>query len=307
MIQREFEDSGIVLLGLPYGSPDRKDLQDDYFTKDTDFGTVQEVVAYFSHANPLDEKALQEGILTPETHRKLSLTPMGKAVVETETDEGILYRIMFDKAYRYKKLVKRLYDEGLLGASSTPFQKTVEKESDGKITKWHVIELGPTLSAANPDTRESLKEIFKSIGEDDLVEPKVQTEEKPQEIVEKTEAVEPTVGLVDAINQAFAENTPKEDPNATSLAEITAALGHIQTLLAGFAEKQSSIEKSVNDIYSALPSLAGNIAKSFNLNSFERGARTELLEKQVEQSATPSTKPTPKVDLSAFAKFPGVK
>ncbi len=310
MTAKEFEDSGIVLLGLPYGAPDHKDLQGDYFTPETDFGPLKEVVAYFSHANPLDEKALEQGLYDQETHQKLSLNPIGKAVVEKETDEGVLYRIMFDKAYRYKNLIKRLYTEGLLGASSTPFQKTVEKQADGKITKWHVIEVGPTLSAANPDTLPNLKEIFKSIREDEIIMPEeIKTEPVATVAVEKEEAVATQPTLAETLTTIL--DAPKE---AAGLSEVMTLLGQVMTELAGIRAEQKSLEEkqvqigsTVGEIREAMPLLATGIAKSLNLNSFERGARTDILEKQIQSAGANHTTQKPAVALNGFAGFPGSK
>lgn len=149
----------VKVLGIPFGGPvnGAYDLHGERFTKNTNIGDGVGTVYSFLHHGYDTEIAKKFGVNALKEQigiaRKLEMT-----------DEGWLYEILVKKSYKYKKVLKALYDQGLLGVSSGAIPVSVIKDEDGKtIKQWFPDEISFTVSPANPATLNVIKSM-----EDDM-------------------------------------------------------------------------------------------------------------------------------------------
>ncbi len=204
-------DLEIIVKGVPFNGPsylNGKDLTGEYFDKNTDIGGLPEVLSYFHHGkDPLFGKEL-----------------LGKAqLMEMDPEEGWFYKIIVDKAAKYKRAIKALAEQGWLGASSTPFQRTAEKSADGHWDRWHVVEVCLTYSPAHPEA--DVKSVIeKSIG--DTMAPNNHTSAPGENdtpvteapVTEQTPDNTPVVDVVAAVEKAF-EETEGQAPDVAAIIE----------------------------------------------------------------------------------------
>jgi hypothetical protein len=126
-------------LAIPFGSPDRRDLDGEFFTKSTDlaldwFGTGGRPALY------------DHGF--DEAHK---LAAVGRQTEYEERDEGIWAQVQLDKHARYRKAIDRMVEEGALGYSSGAISHLVTKSATGEIVRWPWVELSLTPTPASPD------------------------------------------------------------------------------------------------------------------------------------------------------------
>jgi hypothetical protein len=125
-------------LAIPFGSPDDRDLDGEFFTKDTDFA-----LEWFGKSG---RPALYDHGFD-EAHK---LSPVGRQVEYEPRDEGIWAQVQLDKAARYRKTIDRMVEEGALAYSSGSIGHLAGKSADGQITRWPWVELSLTPTPANP-------------------------------------------------------------------------------------------------------------------------------------------------------------
>lgn len=240
-------DLEIIVKGVPFKGPkylNGKDLDGEYFDKNTDIGGLPEVLSYFHHAkDPIYGKEL-----------------IGKAqLMQMDPDEGWFYRIIVDKRAKYRRAIKALAEQNMLGASSTPFQRSAEKSADGHWNRWHVIEVSLTYSPAHPEA-EIQQVIEKSIG--DLMED-TNVNQTPPDAAPNQDAGagEATLTLAEQIEKAF-ETAAEKAPAAPTVDQI------VEAVMAKLNPKLESLEKSIGDVHVAIPLLAqkmaGNVKKEIN-------------------------------------------
>jgi len=127
-------------LAIPWGSPDDRDLDGEFFTKATDlcldwFGKAGRPVLY-DHG--LDDDLKSETI--------------GRQVDYEVRDEGVWAQAQLSRNARYRKAVDQLIAEGALGYSSGAMGHLATKSAGGEITRWPWVELSMTPIPANPVT-----------------------------------------------------------------------------------------------------------------------------------------------------------
>jgi rubrerythrin len=138
------EELGIIEgLGIPYGGPmEGKDLQREYFTKDTDFSSP-----FF------DGKAIKAYIPSLYHHGmdpEIKDLPIGEVIGIEDRPEGKWFKVQLDKANKYYEAIKQLIQMGKLAFSSGAIPEGVAKAADGFIKRWPLKELSETYSPANP-------------------------------------------------------------------------------------------------------------------------------------------------------------
>ena len=287
----ESGDFYIDVIGVPFRGPDYlggKDLEGEYFDETTDIGPLEKVLSYFSHGN------------NPNIGKEL----IGTAERLSKEEEGWLYRIIVNQHNKYKNLIKRLAEANFLGASSTPHQNTAEKTASGLWKRWHVTEVGPTPIPANPLATQI---IAKSLGEElemankrqkdaaDAVDqgatPASQNTPVEEVTVESDEDDPPAEGLQEQIEKAFSE-AQIETETADESAEETVTLSKsvVDQFLTFMQESKATsarLEKGLLEVQTALPMIAGLIAKSLRgqvAEDLKKSAPERTAEKTIEQS-----------------------
>ena len=194
----EGTDNIIEGIGIPFGGPFAgKDIQGEYFDKDSDLCLDWFEKRPLLYHHGLDEKIKTERIGTVFAHEM--------------TDDGLWVKAQLDKRSKYYALVKQLVDKEALGFSSGAVSHLVQTTKDGKIKRWPYIEQSLTPTEANPDA-------FVAYGV------------KAAEALDHMEAAhisipEPLEAALKAVDE-WANEQPTGDPEPESLAD------HSQRVLA---------------------------------------------------------------------------
>jgi hypothetical protein len=128
-----------------FGNPDATDLENEYFTKDTEFGRQRETPIWLNHAQPVKTAS---GIILVEE-------PVGYGALEV-TDEGVIIRGLLDAKYRY---LAQIAQE--LGWSSGTAAHLVKREPVGKavfIKRW-LLGLDASITPTPAEPRTMLRNI----------------------------------------------------------------------------------------------------------------------------------------------------
>jgi len=137
---KTIETGEVEGLLVVFGSPDATDLENEYFTKETDFGRLRETPIWLNHAQPVKTSS---GIILIEE-------PVGYGTLEI-TDEGVIIRGLLDAKYRYLAQIARE-----LGWSSGTAAHLVMRETVGKATyikRWLLgLDASITPTPAEPRT-----------------------------------------------------------------------------------------------------------------------------------------------------------
>jgi hypothetical protein len=142
------EEQGIIEgLAAPFGGPlGGKDLQGEYFDKDTDFCEkwfASRPILYH-HGLDAEVKALV----------------VGRDTATKTVDNGRWLQAQLDKSMAYWKELKELIKQGKVFFSTGAVPHLVEKAVDGRIIRWPWVETSLTVSPANPI---AMVETFKAI------------------------------------------------------------------------------------------------------------------------------------------------
>ena len=132
-----------------FGSPDATDLENEFFTRDTDFGRFRETLIWLNHAQPV--KTAGGIILIDE--------PIGIGTLEV-TDAGVIIRGLLDAKYRY---LAQIAQE--LGWSSGTAAHLVVREQVGKaafIKRW-LLGLDASITPTPAEPRTMLRNINRLI------------------------------------------------------------------------------------------------------------------------------------------------
>ena len=139
-----------------WGTPDKTDLELEYFTKDTDFWDGQ-----IKSARPLTWDHAQD--------KEFKGNPVIGTITEMGDDEvGRWYVAKLDRAHRYNKAIEELIKAGKLGTSSDSAPQYVERVKTGKavwLKTWPLFAAALTDTPAEPRMVGSL-EYLKSLGVD---------------------------------------------------------------------------------------------------------------------------------------------
>ncbi len=152
----KFADSGIVEgYAAPWGSPQRRDLQGEYFDAQTDFQ-----LGWFE-TRPL---ILDHGIGRAGAGSEV----VGRVLAAEKRADGLWVRCQLDKASRWFAHVRDLLARGSLAFSSATLPHLARVDSDGRIRAWPFVELSLTTSPASSDARitsvKALVDHFGAIG-----------------------------------------------------------------------------------------------------------------------------------------------
>jgi len=134
------ETGDVEGLLVVFGNPDAVDLENEFFTAETDFGRLRETPIWLNHTQPIKTAS---GIILIEDQ-------IGYGALEV-TDEGVIIRGLLDAKYRY---LAQIADE--LGWSSGTAAHLVVREPVGKAThikRWLLgLDASITPTPAEPRT-----------------------------------------------------------------------------------------------------------------------------------------------------------
>ncbi|MFN8372547.1 MAG: phage major capsid protein [Anaerolineae bacterium] len=135
-----------------WGSPQRRDLQGEYFTPNTELGLdwYEKRPVLYHHGLDGDLEAAVIGVIDT-----------------LKTDEvGVWAEAQLDLRRRYVRTVQRLVEKGVLAWSSGSLPHLVEVADDGFIQRWPIIEGSLTPTPAEPRLTNvgTVKSAYKALG-----------------------------------------------------------------------------------------------------------------------------------------------
>ena len=128
-------------LAIPFGGPDRKDLQGEYFTPRTDYH-----LEWF----PTDGRPL---LFHHGMDDEVAGATIGRQTSHEVRDDGIWVETQLAKRSRWVELLRRLLDKDALGFSSGALPSLVKTAKGGEILSWPWVELSTTPTPASADAR----------------------------------------------------------------------------------------------------------------------------------------------------------
>jgi hypothetical protein len=134
------ESGDVEGLLVVFGNPDATDLENEFFSAETDFGRLRETLIWLNHAQPVKTAS---GIILIEDQ-------IGYGALEM-TNEGVILRGLLDAKYRY---LAQIAPE--LGWSSGTAAHLVVRQPVGKATfikRWLLgLDASITPTPAEPRT-----------------------------------------------------------------------------------------------------------------------------------------------------------
>lgn len=124
-------DWELEVLGIPFGSPDRRDSDGEFFNEQTNL-----------HLDkfPAPPAVYFHGFADSKNKMK-SPAYIGKTISVEKRADGVWFRIILDKASKFARRVWLAAKEGLAFASSGSLPHLVRKGRNGHILEWPVSEL----------------------------------------------------------------------------------------------------------------------------------------------------------------------
>lgn len=128
------EDDGewmLDILGVPFGSPESKDADGEWFDQATRFHEDKFAEPVLVHYHGFDD------------HGKPSSTPeyIGRTVKRWTDQAGVWFRATLDKTSERAKALWEAAKQGVLRASSGSVSHLARKGPDGHIEEWPVVEV----------------------------------------------------------------------------------------------------------------------------------------------------------------------
>jgi len=151
-----------------WGSPQEKDIQREYFTKDTNF--------------ELDWYEKRPLLYHHGMDKTLKSTKIGTIDAIKIDDVGLWAEAQLDLRHRYVNALRSLVKNGVLQFSSGAMSHLVETEPDGWIKRWPMPEGSMTPTPAEPrrDTLISIKSLASLPMLDLTIEPSVKGSDVPE-------------------------------------------------------------------------------------------------------------------------------
>lgn len=124
-------DMVLDVLAIPFGSPSDKDLDGDYFSKDTDLhlDKFTDPLILYWHGRDVGGNEQQKAEV------------IGQSLGHTIKPDGVWLKVQLDKANKYAQRVWDAAKRGLAAASSGTVAHLMRKAADGFIADWPLIEL----------------------------------------------------------------------------------------------------------------------------------------------------------------------
>lgn len=275
---RELDDGTLIVpvIGVPYKEPEylgERDFQGDYFSPRTNTGPLKQVLSYFDHNKGMFDPRLAK-------YPDFADEPVGIAERREKTEEGELFDIIIDRAYKYKNLIKKLIDAHALKVSTTPFQRSVRRDkSTGHLDRWEIVELGLVIEAASPNADIVYKSLEETFGKE--FEMAEETKQPEVEVIETIDlsADETSLSVTEQV-----QKTMQAGENEKSLPELLVELQKsIAGLQASMDARFGKLEADVVDLQTAVPLIGKEAAKHFRL-TMQEDQQKSTTERQQEQA-----------------------
>jgi hypothetical protein len=143
------ESGDVEGLLVVFGNPDAVDLENEFFSAETDFGRLRETPIWLNHAQPV--KTASGVILIEE--------PIGYGALEL-TDEGVIIRGLLDAKYRY---LAQIAPE--LGWSSGTAAHLVVRQPVGEATfikRW-LLGLDASITPTPAEPRTMIRNVYRLV------------------------------------------------------------------------------------------------------------------------------------------------
>ena len=129
-------DYELDVLGIPFGDPQNKDSDGEYFTERTNLhlDKFPSPLIVYQHGYQKDETT---GKATPIKDPPIVADSKGYRVDKN----GVWFRVVLDKASEYCEQLWKAAKSGLLRASSQAITSLMRKNPNGEITNWPVVEI----------------------------------------------------------------------------------------------------------------------------------------------------------------------
>jgi HK97 family phage major capsid protein len=141
----KMEDGNVKLTGylVRYGDATKTDLTGDFFTPNTDYGTIEKSEGWFNHRMPVRYGGKQ-----------FAYTEQLPDVKLTKDEVGIFAEMIIGARNEYEKMLAEMGLAGKLGWSSGTAPHLVDRKQVGnawEITKWHLgLDASLTPTPAEP-------------------------------------------------------------------------------------------------------------------------------------------------------------
>lgn len=234
-----------------FGDAKQTDLENDYFTANTDFG------------REIDEKTSLNLYYHHGLDPVIGKRTIGKGYI-SRTPEGIWYEGQIQMRDEYDKMIAKLLEEGKLGFSSGAASHMVERKMVGnafEITRWALAEASITPRPAEPRAWASAKSLAELkmetkpyYDEEGRWHPKRRDEKNGEEEMDDEELV-----LTEDINEAVFGNFNEELVSASinklyermlsgiySVMESGGSIEQINSLLDGFHQRALGIINKIS-------------------------------------------------------------
>jgi len=136
---KSMDDNRVVIggYGILYSNTKDRDLENDYFAKDTDFWLDR-----MPGAKPVLYEHGQHDVI-----KKMSL---GNTIEFKSDSVGLYVEAELDRHNQYIDTVLELVNKGVLGWSSGAVSHLVERSKDGLLKSWPIAEMTLTVAPAEP-------------------------------------------------------------------------------------------------------------------------------------------------------------
>lgn len=289
---KSFDDTKeqIVVVGIPFTSPlpGNLDRHNQYFDKNTDIGVLDEVMVYFNHNKYYAaDKSPAEIAKAERLAKAFRGKILGKARKAETTEEGVLYNIVLDKRIPYIQAIEDMIQDGLLDISSGAKYGELDAEKEGRISKWHAVELSFTPNPANPNAVVLSKSILEKAIEELDEMPDENATPVAQENVGDSGSGEatpnPTDALMKSLEAVLAKQVENVNPAGDALLEKSAVM---QTELSELRNQVVVLTELVKSLHTALPYMAEQIVMRID------GVKSaSTFERQVQTTTTPKAPP----------------
>lgn len=251
---------GIVeAVGVRFGNHKELDFYGDYFTQETDFGSHKGngMAATLNHRIPLyaDNTTDEEATVLERVSKMKFANP-----VETySSDVGIVAQHILDLSNEYEKMVFDMAEAGYLRWSSGTAAHMVDRDVDGEIKTWHIIEWAYTPQPAEPrlpriapvKTLENLKlklitdEKSVDINVDEALEAKaVDPKDAGNASDTVAENVESATKVQEINSTKNGENIMSENENVQTTADILAAIEAVANQVKAVSDRVAEIDEA---------------------------------------------------------------
>lgn len=264
----------LEVVAAPFGGPNflgGKDLQGEFFTKNTDFGLnpAVPVRVYYEHA----------------LHPVFAKQVLGLGRPQGIVDDGVLYILEIERSHKYSQVIESLIRDNALGVSSQPVMTTVDiDEMTGEIKSWHIGEVSLTPIPANPL---AVVRAMKSLG---ILDGETMEEDEQRDLEQEEASVEHNEESADAQEDAADKaasgiEAPEEEKAEDLSEEINAAFDAaddkdeaaeepVESAIPEADDRLDVVMKALLDLTAAVNDMKANYATREELDAVQSGIKS---------------------------------